>query len=194
MIMIVAFLVCCVPYTSVAKYIFTHQGCSFGPVGPLQSSDLNLHEQAVAERLCVMTMSPNSVSPPTNWLKTSYKIFIEMTSFAHSLRALMIKAQLFYRLNKDNDFQHCCSLWRFFILLATIGTIFQIKIWIKHWSEGPGGILSWNNFDRTASHKVWDESFNSATGKVDISACISYDSITILSAQSEAASRVPFLF
>lgn len=53
---------------------------------------------------------------------------------------------------------------------------------------------SWNNPDRTASHKVRNESLNSATGKADFSTCISYDSITILSVQSEAAFRVPFLF
>lgn len=55
-------------------------------------------------------------------------------------------------------------------------------------------ISSWNNRDRTASHKIQNESFNSATGKADISACISYDSITISLAQSDTAFTGLFLF
>lgn len=31
-IMVIAFLICWVPYASVAFYIFTHQGSNFGPI------------------------------------------------------------------------------------------------------------------------------------------------------------------
>lgn len=70
---------------------------------------------------------------------------------------------------------------KMFFILSTIN-ILQRKGWMK------------TCIRRSASHKVWNESFNSVTGKADIYTCISYDSITVSSAQTDAVFRGPFHF
>lgn len=78
-------------------------------------------------------------------------------------------------------------------------TLQWVSTWLKNWR-----FFIWFEKDlnkNTDHEQPWPNGltqslkwFNSATGQADFSACISYDGMTILSVQSEAACIVPFLF
>lgn len=76
----------------------------------------------------------------------------------------------------------CLIGWRIFILLANIPYMFQIEL---HWKPDQTTNLI-VTMTKQPLAKL-NESFNNATGEAEFSPCISYESISILLFQAEAA-------